>query len=202
MWEQRSLSIVGKNLVIRCEARTLLLYAAQVWPIPHSCAVAVTRAIFRFRWGSKMDRVRRDTMFKPLDKGGKNVPNVALILMTTFVCGCIKLCVDLQYANSKCLCAEVLSVPSVAKDGSGHIAAECAIQLAVGPCRTTYLSWKSFYGKTPLTTNPSGSGLHGMSSRPCGKKRWWIRSDGSLSRLPKSFGGMPHHQNFQTSTKM
>ncbi|XP_067873155.1 uncharacterized protein [Heterodontus francisci] len=49
-----------------------------------------------------MDRVQRDTMFKPLDKGGKRVPNIALILMTTFVCGCIKLCVDLQYANSRC----------------------------------------------------------------------------------------------------
>ncbi|XP_067865005.1 uncharacterized protein [Heterodontus francisci] len=102
MWEQRSLSIVVKNVFIRCEALTLLLYVAQVWPIPHSCTVAVTGAIFRFIWGSKMDRVRRDTMFKPLDKGGKNVPNVALILMTTFVCGCIKLCVELQYANSKC----------------------------------------------------------------------------------------------------
>ncbi|XP_067913684.1 uncharacterized protein [Heterodontus francisci] len=102
MWGQRSLYIVSKNLVIRCEALTMLLYVVQVWPIPHSCAVAVTRAIFRFVWGSKMDRVRRDTMFKSLDMGGKNVPNVALILMTTFVCGCIKLCVDPQYANSKC----------------------------------------------------------------------------------------------------
>ncbi|XP_078412405.1 uncharacterized protein LOC144689141 [Cetorhinus maximus] len=102
MWERRSLSIAGKNLVIRCEVLSLLLYVAQVWPIPDSCAMAITRAIFRFIWRSKMDRVRRDAMYKPLDKGGKNVPNIALILMATFVCGCIKRCVDPQYANTKC----------------------------------------------------------------------------------------------------
>ncbi|XP_078403064.1 uncharacterized protein LOC144683679 [Cetorhinus maximus] len=64
--------------------------------------MAITRAIFRFIWRSKMDRVCRDAMYKPLDKGGKNVPNIALILMATFVCGCIKRCVDPQYANTKC----------------------------------------------------------------------------------------------------
>eukprot|EP00061_Rhincodon_typus_P013095 g39257.t1 len=61
-WEHCSLSIAGKNLVIR----------------------------------SKMDHVDRDTMYKTLDKGGKNVPSATLILMATFTCGCIKLCVDPQ----------------------------------------------------------------------------------------------------------
>ncbi|XP_067915236.1 src kinase-associated phosphoprotein 2 isoform X3 [Heterodontus francisci] len=70
MREQRSLSIAGKNLV-RCEALTLLLYVAQIWPIPNSYNVAVTRAIFRFIWRSEMDRIKRDMMFKPLDQGGK-----------------------------------------------------------------------------------------------------------------------------------
>ncbi|XP_072365904.1 uncharacterized protein [Scyliorhinus torazame] len=49
-----------------------------------------------------MDRVRRDTMYKPLEKGGRNVPNASLILLATFVSSCIKLCVDPQYANTKC----------------------------------------------------------------------------------------------------
>ncbi|XP_067824015.1 uncharacterized protein [Heptranchias perlo] len=49
-----------------------------------------------------MDRVRRDTMYKSPEKGGKNTPNVTLILMATFVCSCIKLCVDPRYANTKC----------------------------------------------------------------------------------------------------
>eukprot|EP00061_Rhincodon_typus_P018254 g47354.t1 len=96
------LSITGKNLVIRCEGLSILLYVVQAWPIPRTCAAAVTRAIFHFIWRSRMDRVCRDIMYKDLDKGGKNVPNATLTLMATFVCGCIKLCVDPQYANTKC----------------------------------------------------------------------------------------------------
>uniref|UniRef100_UPI00398EA63E probable G-protein coupled receptor 139 n=1 Tax=Pristiophorus japonicus TaxID=55135 RepID=UPI00398EA63E len=41
-------------------------------------------------------------MYKSLDSGGKDVPNVAVILMATFVCGCIKLCTDPRYANTNC----------------------------------------------------------------------------------------------------
>ena len=40
-------------------------------------------------------------MHKSPENGGKNIPNAALILMATFVCGCIKLCVDPRYTNSK-----------------------------------------------------------------------------------------------------
>eukprot|EP00061_Rhincodon_typus_P004986 g23891.t1 len=55
-----------------------------------------------------MDHVCRDTMY--LDKRGKNLPNVALILMATFMCGCIKLCMD----------------PCIEKDGTGLAAVECS----------------------------------------------------------------------------
>eukprot|EP00061_Rhincodon_typus_P015972 g43936.t1 len=49
-----------------------------------------------------MDRICRDSMYKTLDKRRKNVPNAILILMASFVCGCIELCVDPKYANIKC----------------------------------------------------------------------------------------------------
>ncbi|XP_067864107.1 uncharacterized protein [Heptranchias perlo] len=49
-----------------------------------------------------MDHVRRDTMYKSPEKGRKGVPNVALILMASTVCGCIKLCIDPRHANTKC----------------------------------------------------------------------------------------------------
>ncbi|XP_062894504.1 uncharacterized protein LOC134340861 [Mobula hypostoma] len=101
LWGGRSLSITGKNLVIRCEVLSGLLYLAQVWPVPRSYSSEITRAVFRFVWGSKMKRVRRTAMHKSLDNGGKNVPNVALTLMASFVCGCIKLCVDPRYVGTK-----------------------------------------------------------------------------------------------------
>jgi len=71
-------NLVGKNLVIRYEVLSVLLYVAQVWAIPRSCAAAVTMAIFKFIWRSKMDLVRRETMHKSPDKGGKDVPNPVL----------------------------------------------------------------------------------------------------------------------------
>eukprot|EP00061_Rhincodon_typus_P015748 g43602.t1 len=53
LWKHRSHSIVGKSLVIRCEAFPLLLYVAQVCPNPRTCAIALTPAIFHFIWTSK-----------------------------------------------------------------------------------------------------------------------------------------------------
>eukprot|EP00061_Rhincodon_typus_P013684 g40214.t1 len=68
----------------------------------------VTRAIFHFIRRSKLDCVCWDTVSKALDKVGKNVPNAALILMVTLVCGCIKLCIDPRYADTKCYYDSVL----------------------------------------------------------------------------------------------
>eukprot|EP00061_Rhincodon_typus_P007165 g28565.t1 len=101
-----------------------LASGTKAWPIPRTCAYAVTQAYFHFIWRSKMGHVHRDTMYKPLDKVGKNIPNVILILMATFVSGCIKLCVDPRLENTKCHCTEVLLVPGVAKDGPGLVAME------------------------------------------------------------------------------
>ncbi|XP_078271722.1 uncharacterized protein LOC144602450 [Rhinoraja longicauda] len=49
-----------------------------------------------------MDRVRRATMHKSADNGGKDVPNVALILMATFVCGCIRRSIEPRHVGTKC----------------------------------------------------------------------------------------------------
>eukprot|EP00061_Rhincodon_typus_P008724 g31591.t1 len=40
-------------------------------------------------------------MYETLDKGRKNIANVAVILMATFLCSCTKLHVDPQYTNTK-----------------------------------------------------------------------------------------------------
>eukprot|EP00061_Rhincodon_typus_P014277 g41205.t1 len=54
---QCSLSIVGDNLIIGYEVRSVL-YVALVWSTPHACTTAVTRVIFRFIWTSKVDRAQ------------------------------------------------------------------------------------------------------------------------------------------------
>ncbi|KAJ1213599.1 hypothetical protein NDU88_001233 [Pleurodeles waltl] len=50
----------------------------------------ITRMIFYFIWNSKMDRVKREVMFKTHDKGGKGEPDIATILRGIFVCHCVR----------------------------------------------------------------------------------------------------------------
>ncbi|KAJ1166929.1 hypothetical protein NDU88_007323 [Pleurodeles waltl] len=86
LWSLRKLTIEGKSLVLRNETLPVLLYIAQVWPVQPRTAKAITRMIFYFIWNSKMDRVKREVMFKTHDKGGKGVLDIATILRGTFVC--------------------------------------------------------------------------------------------------------------------
>eukprot|EP00061_Rhincodon_typus_P017798 g46662.t1 len=64
-WEHRSLSIVGKSLVIRCEVLSVLLYMAQVWLIPRTYTAAVTQAIFHFIWSIAKDRNAQNSWTVP-----------------------------------------------------------------------------------------------------------------------------------------
>ncbi|KAJ1117569.1 hypothetical protein NDU88_005767 [Pleurodeles waltl] len=89
-WSLRKLTIKGKSLVLRNETLPVLQYVAQVWPVQPRTAKAITRMIFYFTWNSKMDRVKREEMFKTHDKGGQGVPDIATILRGTFVCHCVR----------------------------------------------------------------------------------------------------------------
>ncbi|KAJ1110725.1 hypothetical protein NDU88_008073 [Pleurodeles waltl] len=53
-------------------------------------AKAITRMIFYFIWNSKIDRVKREVMFKTHDKGGKGVPDLTTILRGDYVCHCVR----------------------------------------------------------------------------------------------------------------
>lgn len=64
------------------------LYLVQVWPIPCSSALVITRAVFQFIRGSKMELFCWVMMHKSANNKDKNVPDVALTLMVTIVCGC------------------------------------------------------------------------------------------------------------------
>ncbi|KAJ1112558.1 hypothetical protein NDU88_000820 [Pleurodeles waltl] len=90
LWSLRKLTIQRKSLVLRNETLPVLLYVAQVWPVQPRTAKAIMRMIFYFIWNSKMDRVKREVMFKTHDKGGNGVPDIATILRGTFVCHCVR----------------------------------------------------------------------------------------------------------------
>ncbi|XP_031747517.1 uncharacterized protein LOC116406770 [Xenopus tropicalis] len=90
LWSLRDLTIEGKTLVLRNEILPVLQYMAQAWPPLATVCRAITRAVFHFIWGSKMDRVKRSVMYKAPCKGGKGVPDIPTLLRSFFVCNCIR----------------------------------------------------------------------------------------------------------------
>ncbi|XP_069801854.1 uncharacterized protein [Dendropsophus ebraccatus] len=90
LWSLRHLTIEGKALVLRNEVLPVLQYTAQAWPPHVTVCRAITRTVFRFIWGSKMDRVKRSVMYKEPRKGGKGVPDIPTLLRAAFVCDCVR----------------------------------------------------------------------------------------------------------------
>ncbi|KAM4012599.1 LOW QUALITY PROTEIN: uncharacterized protein ACNLHF_004704, partial [Anomaloglossus baeobatrachus] len=90
LWSLRRLTCEGKALVLRNEVLPVLQYTAQAWPPPATVCRAITRTVFRFVWGSKMDRVKRSIMYKDPRKGGKGVPDIPTLLRSSFVCDCVR----------------------------------------------------------------------------------------------------------------
>ncbi|XP_075054105.1 uncharacterized protein LOC142140150 [Mixophyes fleayi] len=84
LWSLRDLTIEGKALVLRNEILPVLQYTAQAWPPLAAVCKTITRTVFHFIWGSKMDRVKRSVMYKdPL------IGRVPTMLWAFFVCNCI-----------------------------------------------------------------------------------------------------------------
>lgn len=90
LWSLRKLTIEGKVLVLRNDILPVLQYTAQAWPPHHTVRQAITRAVFHFIWGSKMDRVKRTTMYKDQLKGGRGVPDIPTLLRSFFACEAVR----------------------------------------------------------------------------------------------------------------
>ena len=79
-WGLRGLTMEGKVLIIKAVILPLLLFISSVFIPPRRVILDLERAIFYFLWGSKWERLRRDVMKKPKEKGGKGVPDLHLFL--------------------------------------------------------------------------------------------------------------------------
>ena len=84
-WEDRDLTITGKVLVVNAEVLASLTFLAATLPAPRSFVTLLVRAIFQFIWGTKQENLKREIMYKPLEKGGKAVPKVEVKLNALFL---------------------------------------------------------------------------------------------------------------------
>ena len=84
-WEERELTITGKVLVIKAEIYASLTFLAATLPVPREFLTPLRRAVFQFLWGSQQERVRREIMYRPKEKGGKAVPELGTKLEALFL---------------------------------------------------------------------------------------------------------------------
>ncbi|CAB1347335.1 unnamed protein product [Coregonus sp. 'balchen'] len=75
MWRARSLSFIGKVLVLKVDVLPSLLYMAFVYPLPASLRRPLVRLVFQFMWGGRLERVARVRMLFPIGEGGRGVPH-------------------------------------------------------------------------------------------------------------------------------
>ena len=93
-WGLRGLTIEGKVLIIKAVILPLLLLISSVFIPPRTVLLDLERAIFYFLWGSKWERLRREVMKRPKEKGGKGVPDLYLFLGSRYTTLHIKLATD------------------------------------------------------------------------------------------------------------
>uniref|UniRef100_W5LWH6 Reverse transcriptase domain-containing protein n=1 Tax=Lepisosteus oculatus TaxID=7918 RepID=W5LWH6_LEPOC len=79
LWQKRSLTLLGKTLVIKVDVMPLLFHLAVVYPMPARMR-KMTRTVFSFIWGQKYEYIRRKDMYRLIEEGGREVPDIPLKL--------------------------------------------------------------------------------------------------------------------------
>ena len=70
LWKTRSLSMIGKTLIINVLGASKFWFLAKVLPIPEWVVFRFKKLIFHFLWGSKIETVSHATLSTPLLEGG------------------------------------------------------------------------------------------------------------------------------------
>ena len=82
IWRMRSLSYIGKALIIRSQAISQISYAMEMIPIEDRFIKDINTIIFDFLWAGKNIKIKRNIAFLPRDIGGLNIVNVEILIKT------------------------------------------------------------------------------------------------------------------------
>jgi hypothetical protein len=75
LWKSRSLSLVGKSLIVNTLGISKLLYLATILSIPKWVATEVNNLIWPFLWGCRIETVSRQSCHQPFLRGGLGIIN-------------------------------------------------------------------------------------------------------------------------------
>uniref|UniRef100_A0A803KE26 Reverse transcriptase domain-containing protein n=2 Tax=Xenopus tropicalis TaxID=8364 RepID=A0A803KE26_XENTR len=91
IWNLRDLTMEGKILIIKMVLLPIMLHVGMVFPPSNVYIKKLTRVCFKFLWGSKMEKLKRESMYKDKSKGGRNVLNLLLFFHVKYFRFCFKL---------------------------------------------------------------------------------------------------------------
>ena len=76
LWRFRSLSLLGKSLIINVLGFSKFTYLARVLPMPSWVLTSINALVWPFLWGSKMETVARNTCFLKPCQGELGIVNL------------------------------------------------------------------------------------------------------------------------------
>lgn len=76
---------MGKVLVIKTEIIASIAFLATALPVPNVIMASLRKAMFGFLWGGQHEKVEREIMYRPVEKGGRAFPGITIKLKAMFV---------------------------------------------------------------------------------------------------------------------
>ena len=77
LWRQRNLSWFGKTLLLKTIGISQLVYLLTNLPSPDNIFMkAVEKTLFNLFWKGGPDRIKRETLYGPIEKGGLDFPKI------------------------------------------------------------------------------------------------------------------------------
>ena len=73
LWKSRSLSLIGKSLIINTLGLSKLTYLATVLTVPKWVLGKINDLVWPFLWGSRIQTVSRQSCYQPAARGGLNI---------------------------------------------------------------------------------------------------------------------------------
>ena len=80
LWSRRDLSLYGKVQIVKTLALSQVVHVASILPIPKTIQFQLNSMLYKFVWSGK-DKVKRDKIIRPYDKGGLNMVDVESMFM-------------------------------------------------------------------------------------------------------------------------
>ena len=78
LWKSRSLSLVGKAMIINIIGLSKFFYLASVLLLPDLVVRRVNQITWPFLWGSQLETVAHNTCFCRIEEGGLGLANLVL----------------------------------------------------------------------------------------------------------------------------